>query len=344
MLQLATWLKARNYFVTVMSPVDGPVRQKFFEAGIPVIVDPLIVTGHESFAQFAREFDCVVASTIFGAPIVHAAKAAGIPHIWWIHEGRVAEDYLGNDEQMRAAFRLADLIVTPDTKSAQVYQPYSNRVIRVVNYGILDPNDTVPPPKPREAGKVKFLILGTIENRKGQQVLLHALGLLPADVLERAQFQIIGRPHDLELTAKIEAAVQEFPGLTYEGGMSQEAAWARIREADIMISASRDETGPLILMEALALGTAIISTTVGCVAENLAGDGAAVFFPPGNESALAAAITRFVREPQLLAQSRAEARPAYEKYFTFDRFGQDFRGLIEEAMGAPVASPSANEI
>lgn len=336
LLQLATWLRARGYFTTVMSPVDGPMRRKFSEAGIPLLVDPLIVTGHESFTQFAREFDCVIASTIFGAPIVHAAKEAEIPHIWWIHEGRVAEDYLGHDEKMRAAFRLADFIVTPDTKSAQVYQPYSNRVIRVVNYGIFDPNDTVPPRSAGEEGKVKFLILGTIEYRKGQQVPLNALRLLDPEVLQRAQFQIVGRPHDLELMARIEAAMREFPSLTYEAGITREEALCRIREADVMISASRDETGPLILMEALALGTAIISTTVGGVAENLAGSDVGIFFPPDDESALARAITSFVREPTLLAQARAAARPAYEKHFTFERFGLDFRKVIEEARTARV--------
>ncbi len=145
LFQLARWCKAQGYFVTVMSPVDGPVRAKFVEAGIPLLVDPLIITGHPSFAEFAREFDCVIASTIFGAPLIQAAKTAGIPHLWWIHEGRVAEHYLGEDDQMRRTLAQADLIVTPDTKSALVYQPFSDRRIRVVNYGITDPHDEVPP-------------------------------------------------------------------------------------------------------------------------------------------------------------------------------------------------------
>ena len=334
LFQLAQWCKARGYFVTAMSPVDGPMRRKFFEAGIPLLVDPLITTGHPSFAQFAREFDCVIASTIFGAPIIEAAKVAGIPHLWWIHEGRVAEHYLGEDERMRAALARADLIVTPDTKSAQVYQPFTNRAIRVVNYGISDPRDEPLPPKvEHNDGKVRFLLIGTIEHRKGQQVFLDAMRQLPADVVKQAHFQIVGRAHDLELTARIEAAAREFSALSYEGSVPHEIALARIRDADVMISASRDETGPLILMEALAFGTAIVSTTVGCVAENLAGEDAAVFFPPDDDRGLADAITRLVREPELLARLRAEARPAYEKYFAFDRFGREFRKLIDEAIG-----------
>jgi glycosyltransferase involved in cell wall biosynthesis len=86
-------------------------------------------------------------------------------------------------------------------------------------------------------------------------------------------------------------------------------------------------------MEALALGTPILSTTVGCVSENLAGGGAAIFYPPDNDRLLAEAITRLVREPELRARLHAEARPAYEKHFAFDRFGREFSGLLDETIG-----------
>ncbi len=335
LLQLAKWLRGLGHFITVMSPVDGPMRERFVEARMPVVVDPLILTGHPSFVQFAREFDCVIASTIFGSPIIRAAKGAGIPHLWWIHEGRVAEHYLGEDDKMRAALGLADYIITPDTKSAQVYQPFTNRAIRVVGYGISDPmNLSLPPaPEPNEQ-KVRFLLLGTIEYRKGQQVLLNALRRLPNDVSERARFEVIGRAHDLELTARLRAATREFSGLTYRESMPHEEALACIRDADIIISASHDETGPLILMEALALGRPILSTKVGAVAEHLANEEAAIFFPVGSDAALAEAITRLVREPDLRARLQSEARPAFERHFTFERFGREFLQVVEEAIGA----------
>jgi hypothetical protein len=119
LLQVAKWCMERGFFVVVMSPADGPLRQEFADAGVPVIVDPLITTGHESFTDFAHEFDCVVATTIFSAPVVQAVQKAGIPHFWWIHEGRVAEDYIANDATMRKALTLADQIITP-TRAAAV--------------------------------------------------------------------------------------------------------------------------------------------------------------------------------------------------------------------------------
>ena len=175
LLQIAKWCKKQGFFVAVMSPSQGPLREEFYEAGIPILVDPLITTGHPSFTALARQFDCVIASTIFGAPIVHTVKSAGIPHLWWIHEGRVAEQYLRTDPALREALGIADLIVTPDTLSSLVYQPFTDRPVRVLSYGIPDPRPAFESAIRRGPEPVKFLLLGTIEQRKGQQVFLEAL-------------------------------------------------------------------------------------------------------------------------------------------------------------------------
>src|SRR5262249_38156288 len=52
---LAKWCMAQGLFVVVMSPVDGPLRETFVEADVPVIVDPLLATGYETFTKFGRQ-------------------------------------------------------------------------------------------------------------------------------------------------------------------------------------------------------------------------------------------------------------------------------------------------
>ena len=112
-----------------MSPADGPARATFVEAGIPVIVDSVVATGydrfiqfgqqslsrsHESFTAFARNFDCVIASTIFGAPLIHDATAKAIPLFWWIHEGLVGDHFIRKFPILASTIGLAEFIVTPD--------------------------------------------------------------------------------------------------------------------------------------------------------------------------------------------------------------------------------------
>ena len=107
-----------------------------------------------------------------------------------------------------------------------------------------------------------------------------------------------------------------------------------IRETDVMLCTSRDETGPLILMEAMAIGKPILSTRVGAVGEALIPEEEALFVEPDEAAALAAAITRLVSEREILPRLSAGARRAYEKYFLFDRFGEEFLDLVEKVISA----------
>ncbi len=150
---LAKWCKAHGIFVVVMSPVDGPLRESLVDADIPLIIDPLLAIGyeaftrfgchlpvrsHRSFTSFARDFDCVVASTIFAAPLIRDASKEAIPHIWWIQEGLVGNHYLNKYSVLPAVLGLAELIITPDKSSRRIYQPFARRPIRVLPYGIPD--------------------------------------------------------------------------------------------------------------------------------------------------------------------------------------------------------------
>jgi glycosyltransferase involved in cell wall biosynthesis len=204
--------------------------------------------------------------------------------------------------------------------------------VRVLPYGIPDPATKVQPTPRDPSQPLKFLMLGTVEHRKGQQVLLAALQKLSPDVLRNARFDIVGRPHDPAVTAEVRAAAEGASYLNFVSGVSPEEALALVAQTDVMISASWDETGPFVLMEAAALGKALISTDVGAVAELLRPGEEALFFKRGDADALAAAIERLVREPNLVQQLGLAARNAYEQHFTFERFGAEFGELVRETV------------
>jgi len=344
---LSKWCLAHGIFVTVMSPVDGPLRETLVEAEIPVIIDPLLAIGYEAFTKFgcevpvkshrsftslARDFDCVVASTIFAAPLIRDLRMEGIPHIWWIHEGLVGDHFLKKYSVLPGILGFAELIITPDKSSRGIYQGFARRPIHVLPYGIPDfAEKHVSTDEPR-AGRLRFLLLGTIEHRKGQQTLLEALRHLPPDVLDRSQFVIVGRPQDAKIAAEVRTATGLSAHLRFQETVTHKDALALIREADVMLCASFDETGPLILIEAMALGKAILTTRVGVVGETLVSEKDALFFEPGDAFGLANAIGRLVRDPELVRKLGANGRIAYEQYFRLERFGTEFLAVLDKAI------------
>ena len=347
MSHLAKWCKRHGTFVVVMSPVDGPLREVLVEEDIPLIVDSLLATGyeaftkfgshlpvrsHRSFIRFARDFDCIVANTIFAAPLIRDVRTGGIPHVWWIHEGLVGSHFLKTYSVLPLVVGLAELIITPDKSSRRIYQAFARRPIRVLPYGIPDIAQGNATGRQRRVGPLRFLLLGTIEHRKGQQTLLEALRYLPRDVFDGSEFLIVGRPHDAKLAATIRAVAETSSHLHFRETVAHNDALALIQETDVMLCASSDETGPLTLIEAMALGKAILSTKVGVVGENLIAEEEALFVESGDPVALAAAIQRLVRDPKLLDKLATNARNAYNQHFGLDRFGKGFLAVLEEAI------------
>ncbi len=76
---------------------------------------------------------------------------------------------------------------------------------------------------------------------------------------------------------------------------------------DVFTLASKWEGLPVALMEALALGLPVVATAVGGVAEQMHDGVDALLVPPGDPTALAAALERVVTDPELRARLAAAA-------------------------------------
>ena len=95
-------------------------------------------------------------------------------------------------------------------------------------------------------------------------------------------FSIVGRPQDAKLAAEVRTAAESSPHIRFRETVAHSDALALIQTTDVMLCASSDETGPLTLIEAMALGKPILSTKVGVVGENLIAEEDALFVETGD--------------------------------------------------------------
>ena len=328
----AAWCKRRGMFVTAMAPEDGPLREKFEAAGIPLIVDPLVEAEHESFVAFARDFDCVVANTIRTSAVVRALKGEDVPVVWWLHEpGSVGEHYLREEPKLRAAMPMADLLLAPSERTASIYRPYTESKVKCLHNAIPDVGEQTPARV--GSAPLRFLLMASVEPRKGQDVFVKALAQLPSEVRDTAQFEIAGRILDPDFWPTLEPTAKRIKNLTVTGALSHAEALAKMSDADVIVSPSRDEAMPTVtILEAMSLGKAIIASNVGGATETF-GDGEnALLVKPEKPEELAAAIGRLIEKPELVAQLGSKARETYEQSFTIERFGSEFSEFIRSAI------------
>jgi GT2 family glycosyltransferase/glycosyltransferase involved in cell wall biosynthesis len=331
----ATWCKRHGMFVTVMAPADGPLRAKYEAEGIPLIVDPLVEEEHESFVAFARDFDCVVANTIRTSAVVRALRSEDVPVVWWLHEpGSVGEHYLREEAKLRAAMPLADLLLAPSQQTAAVYRPFTEREVKSLPNAMPD----LGLEQPRKPGsKLRFLLLASVEPRKGQDVFVKALAELPKQIRETAQFEIAGRILDPDFWPTIDPIAAKLTNLTVTGALSHAEALAKVKAADVIVSPSRDEAMPTVtILEAMSLGKAIIASNVGGATETFTDGENALLVRPEATDELAVAIRRLIETPALVQQLGGAARETYERNFTMERFGPHFVGLIRGAISEKI--------
>lgn len=333
----ATWCKRQGIFVVVMAPEAGPLRDQYEAEGIPLIVDPLVETEHESFAAFACQFDCVVANTIRGGAVVRAMKGEGVPVVWWLHEpGSVGEHYLGEDARLRAAMPMADILFAPSERTAATYQPFTESPVKCLRNAIPDlrtqTNQASDVSRP-----LRFLLLASVEPRKGQDTFVKALAQLPDALQRAAHFEVAGRILDPDFWPTVEPIAAGIRNFSRTGALSHADALARLSAADVIVCASRDEAMPTVtILESMSLGKAIITTTVGGALEVFSDGDNALLVRPEAPDALAAAIRRLIEDPVLVRKLGDKARQSYEENFTIERFGNEFRSLITEVILRPI--------
>ena len=101
---------------------------------------------------------------------------------------------------------------------------------------------------------------------------------------------------------------------------------------DVFVLTSRNEGTPVALIEAMAAGTASVSTDVGGVRDVIATPGAGTLVPFGDVPALVEAVMRFAESPALRAGVGRAAREVVKSRFDLNRLYADITKLYFELL------------
>ena len=149
---------------------------------------------------------------------------------------------------------------------------------------------------------VVLMSVGRLVEKKGTDILLQALALLPPDLHWRLD-HVGGGPLRKTLQAQarslgLSARIQ------WRGALAQQQVIALYRNADLFALASRiagdgDRDGlPNVLMEAQSQGVACVATDVSAIHELIVDGQSGLLVPPQDAQALALALESLIRDPQ----------------------------------------------
>ncbi|MGA2605169.1 MAG: glycosyltransferase [Verrucomicrobiia bacterium] len=340
--RLAVHLRDAGYFVTVVSPESGALLSYYEQHKIPVVIDPLILCMPAAVSTLLKNFDLIMPNTILGAEVVHAAKSMDKPCLWLVHESRFGQQLASDDPSVASALGLANVVVFPSDHTRQLYQRFCRGNAHLALHHGLGPRSEAHRPALAKAGSKLIVVqVGSMEPRKGQDLLLKSIAALPAEIAENCEFYLLGRVLDHGFFAELQQAAQGWNQIHFLGETSHEESLSYIQAADVLVCSSRDESWGLVVVEAMAAGKAIVSTAVGAVPEFIQHEVSGLIVPVEDPDAMAQALARLWKDRPLRERLGENARVRFQQQdLTIQRFGRDIENLIAK-LAAPVGHTQA---
>ena len=332
LFHLIVWLKARGLELTAavpkpFTPESGPITDRLGRIGVEIL--PIIELSSDpdfpALEALCARCDAIVANTLVMWAPVQAAFETGVATIWYLHESMVARQLIAQIPEIQRTFSLPQVLAVPTSKTAQIYQPHVSRPIEVVPYGI--PAIEIAPAIHRSE-KVSFLLLGSYEHRKGQDVFLEAIRRLPPYLREKGRFRMAGRRLDPRYHEQLVRSGADLPELELAGALEHDQAQAAIASSDVLVCASRDETMPLVILEAMSLAKTIVTVDVGGISEWLRDGANASVVRPEDPAALARALQRCLEDSDLRQRLGPAAQRTFRRHFSLERLGRKFSQLL----------------
>ncbi len=317
-LGLARALRRRGHAVRVLAPCDGPPP----DAGVTPLGLSLPTAANGSVAPVAPDPACqlrtirAMRDEDFDVIHLHEPLAPGAtttalltkpaPMIGTFHAagGSLAYDLMPRAVRFLAR-RLDDQVAVSEDASKMATEALGGEYDLLFNGVELRRYAEGPVIK---GDGPTILFLGRHEPRKGLDVLLEAMSLLPAEV----RLWIAGEgpeTNDLKVRFAGDSRIE------WLGTISESEKTARLRGADVFCAPSlRGESFGIVLLEAMAASTPVVASDIPGYS-NVARSGRdAVLAPPGDHESLAMALRRLLTSAEERDRFVASGRERAESF------------------------------
>ena len=351
--------------VRVVHVPAGPARYVRKEELLP-LMDPF----HSWVRDFARAeggYQLVHANFFMSALVALRLKAdLGIPFVVTFHAlGRVrrlhqsgADEFLAERMAIEdACIAQADAIIAECPQDAEdlttLYraEPAS---IRMIPCGF-DKAEFWPIARPFARRALGFdpkerivLNIGRLVPRKGIDNAIRALGRLAREHAIPAKLVVVGGNSDLPCSVltpeigrlrELAAAEGVADRVLFTGRRSREFLKLYYSAADIFVTTPWYEPFGITPLESMACGTPVVGAGVGGIKHSVADGFTGALVPPNDPAALAGALARLYRNPDLRRELGRNAIDRVHEQFTWGKVTASLAALYQDVLAGTVNRP-----
>ena len=318
LLNVALVMKKNGYNPVIMSPVDGPLRQKIVDQGITVVVERVINKNNKFLWEWMVTFDFIWVNTLSFCYLIDDLAETNVPAAWWIHETDISYEIIGMDSMPKKNNRIP--VYGVGKRAIESYEKYlNNKNIKNLFYGL---------PDAREEKRLTFALIGTISERKGQDIFVEAIEMLTEEQRKKAVFQIIGGIVQQYVYDDVVARSKRLSCLSIVGEVSHETMLQMYKNIDVVVCPSRMDPMPVVITEGL-MNNKICIASEATGSAGLITDGKNGFVCETNAQSLAEKMGWIIDHKDEMDNIREEARKVYEENFSMNIFEENVLKIIE---------------
>ena len=306
------------------------MRREFEAEGIPVWVELLPIERAKRMARIAALADVAIVNTVAAGPLVRT-WAPAVRVVWYLHEIGLLETML-EEADTRQAMRDATFVLAGSPLCAERVRKVREDV-QVVPYGVAP--FAAPKLNIREGEPLHIGVFASIERRKGQDLAIAAYERLEATERDALTLHFHGRILEREIGDKVMDAARCWPNCHYGGELDYRGYAERVAAMDALLIPSREDTLPLVSLDALSAGRVLMLTdAVGTLSyltpgkDCLAQDGASV-------ESIVQLFRRALQDRAELSRIADAGKQAFERHFSQAAFAERFGTLIERTTTIP---------
>ncbi|HKA44248.1 MAG TPA: glycosyltransferase family 4 protein [Burkholderiales bacterium] len=253
---------------------------------------------------------------LFAAPAVWIARLRGVPVVV-NYRGGGADEFLARSSfWVRPTMRLANRLIVPSGFLLKVFERYglvAGVVPNVVDLGRFTPRPAVAAAPP--SAITHIIVTRNLEPLYDIGTALRAFAIV-RDARPGAHVSMTVAGSGPE-QARLEGLAQELglaAHVTFIGRLDNDFIGGLYQRADIFVNPSLVDNTPISILESLASGVPVVSTSVGGIPYVVEHRKTALLVPPGNPEAMASAVLELLDDPGLALRLARAGKEAVQKY------------------------------
>ena len=312
----------------VMGCSDGPFRQDFEDAGIKTFLIGELPFFKNDLKNFLDSFDLIIVNSV-SFLFFDVINNVSVPVVWWNHEvlDMKSVKILNMDKFLLSLKEV--WFVSPLLEDfLKEHFPQVQR--RFFPYGI--PIEQLPERQIKRS-LLNFLLVGSIEKRKGIHIFIDAISALPEKMREKCSFKIIGKVMEQGYYKKMLDRASNIKELDILPPVSHDELLQYYADCDVVVSSSKSDPLPIVITEGFMHSKLCLFPDAIGQALLVEDKKNAVLFKTGDAIDLKNKIEDIVLNFEKYQNIAKEGRKIYEDYFSMEKFSENVKNNVDFFVG-----------